>query len=57
MSTRDDDWASAERLCRLSAGDVRMAKAMGLNPRKLIQNIPSRKECWKVPVRDWVREL
>lgn len=34
-----------------------MAKALGLNPRKLIKNIPSPKERWKAPVRDWVREL
>jgi hypothetical protein len=57
MPSRDDDWAEAKRLCRLSAEDVRMAKALGLNPRKLIKNIPSPKERWKAPVRDWVREL
>jgi hypothetical protein len=57
MSARDDDWAAAKRLCRLSSGDVRMAKALGLNPRKLMKNIPSSQEGWKAPVRDWVREL
>lgn len=34
MRARDDDWAEAKRLCRLSAEDVRMAQALGLNPRK-----------------------
>ena len=57
MSARDDDWAAAKRLCRLSAEDVRMAKALGLNPRKLMKNIPSSQERWKAPVRDWVCEL
>ena len=34
-----------------------MAKALGLNPRKLMKNIPSSQQRWKLPVRDWVREL
>lgn len=57
MSARDDDWAKAKKLCRLSAEDVRMAKALGLNPRTLVKNIPNPKQRWKVPVCDWVREL
>ncbi|MEA2562096.1 MAG: hypothetical protein QOH06_3600 [Acidobacteriota bacterium] len=57
MSARDDDWAKAKRLCRLSAEDVRKARALGLNPRKLIANIPSPSQRWKAPVRDWIGEL
>lgn len=57
MSARDEDWAKAKRLCRLSAEDVRMARALGLNPRKLIKSIPSPGQRWKAPVREWVREL
>ncbi|HVT57990.1 MAG TPA: hypothetical protein VHR45_06300 [Thermoanaerobaculia bacterium] len=34
-----------------------MAQALGLNPRKLIKNIPSPSQRWKAPVRNWVREL
>ncbi len=34
-----------------------MAREMGLNPRKLIKNIPSPSERWKAPVAEWVREL
>ena len=34
-----------------------MAKEMGLNPRSLIKNIPSRTEPWKLPVKDWIREM
>jgi len=30
--------------CRLSKEDVGMAKEMGLNPRNLIKNIPSKSE-------------
>jgi len=50
-------WAEAKRRCRLSADDVRMAKEMGLNPRSLIKNIPSRTEQWKQPVKYWIRQL
>lgn len=54
---RESDWAEAKRLCRLSAEDVRKAQKLGLNPRKLVKNRPSPSQKWKLPVRDWVREL
>lgn len=53
----DAEWAEAKRLCRLSAEDVSKAKELGLNPRKLIKNIPSPSQRWKAPVHVWVREL
>jgi hypothetical protein len=34
-----------------------MAQALGLNPRKLIKNIPSPSQRWKAPVAEWVRAL
>jgi hypothetical protein len=54
---REDDWAEAKRLCRLSKEELRMARGMGLNPRKLIKNRPSPSQRWKAPVGAWVREL
>jgi len=54
---RDTLWAEAKRRCRLSEEDVRMAKEMGLNPRSLIKNIPSKSEPWKAPVKYWVRDI
>ena len=50
-------WAEAKRRCRLSSEDIRMAKEMGLNPRSLIKNIPSKSQQWKAPVRVWIREM
>jgi len=50
-------WAEAKRRCRLSAEDVRKAREMGLNPRKLMGNMPSPSQQWKAPVHVWVREL
>lgn len=51
------DWAEAKRRCRLSVEDVQKAKELGFQPKSLIKNIPSPTEQWKVPVRQWIREL
>jgi hypothetical protein len=51
------EWAEAKRKCRLNAETVRMAQQLGLNPRKLIKNIPSPSEPWKTPLQIWIREL
>lgn len=37
-------WTEAQRRCRLSDEAMRMAKDLGLSPRSLIKNIPSRTE-------------
>lgn len=50
-------WDEAERRCRLSPEALAMAKELGLNPRTLVKNIPSRSEPWKAPVEEWVRDL
>ena len=57
QNKKDRLWAEAKRRCRLNTEDVRMAKEMGLNPRSLIKNIPSKTELWKLPVKDWIREM
>jgi len=54
---RDAEWARAKKLCRLSVEEVRMARELGLNPRKLVKNIPGPSQRWKLPVPEWVREL
>lgn len=54
---REEDWAEAKRRCRLSAEEVRMARALGLNPRKLSKHVPSPSQPWKLPVGQWVRKL
>ena len=50
-------WAEAKRRCRLNNEDIRMAKELGLNPRSLLKNIPSKTQQWKLPVKDWIREM
>ena len=54
---KDRLWAEAKRRCRLNNEDIRIAKEMGLNPRSLMKNIPSKTERWKLPVKDWIRQM
>lgn len=54
---KDRLWVEAQRRCRLNIEDIRMAKEMGLNPRSLIKNIPSKSEPWKSPVKVWIHEI
>jgi hypothetical protein len=51
------EWTEANRRCRLSEEDVRMAKELGIGPRSLIKNIPSPNQQWKTTVKDWIRGL
>jgi hypothetical protein len=53
----DSEWAEAKNLCRLNVEDIRMAKELGMSPRGLRKNIPSPSQRWKLPVKDWIREL
>jgi hypothetical protein len=58
LNHKDDSaWEEAQRLCGLSAEEVRMARELGFKPKSLIKNIPSPSQQWKAPVRDWVRDL
>ena len=57
MTYSEQMWQDAQKKCRLSQEDVVLAKRLGLNPRSLIKNIPSPKEPWKAPVREWLHEL
>lgn len=54
---REAEWAEAKRRCRLNAETLQMAKELGLNPRSLIKNVPSKSQPWKIPVAVWVRAL
>src|SRR5262245_6139361 len=56
-SQNEDAWREVKRRCRLNDEEVRMAKALGFQPRSLIKNIPSRSQPWKAPVNEWVRSL
>ncbi len=58
MSNKEELWNEAKKKCKkLNAEDIKMAKAMGLNPKSLIKNIPSKNEQWKAPVKVWIHEM
>jgi hypothetical protein len=49
---RGDEWLEAQRRCRLSTEEVRMAKELGFEPHSLIKNIPAKSQPWKAPGRN-----
>jgi hypothetical protein len=57
MAYSDELWQEAKRKCRLNTEDLALAKRLGLNPKSLIKNIPSKSEPWKAPVSDWLHEI
>jgi len=57
MAYSKELWAEAKKKCRLNEEDIKIAKEMGLNPKSLIKNIPSKSEQWKVPVKEWLHEM
>ena len=57
MSYKPELWDEAKRRCHIGDEVIRMAKEMGLNPKSLIKNIPSRSEMWKAPVKDWIHDM
>lgn len=57
MAYSEQQWAEAKQKCHLNNEDIALAKLLGLNPRSLIKNIPSKSEPWKAPVKDWLHEI
>ena len=57
MAYSEQQWAEATQKCHLNNEDIALAKRLGLNPRSLIKNIPSKSEPWKAPVKDWLHEI
>ena len=52
----DEAWANAKKICRLNARQVEMARALGMNPRKLPGLRPSPQQRWKLPVGEFIEE-
>jgi len=52
----DEAWTNAKKICRLTARQVEMARALGMNPRKLPGLRPSPRERWKLPVGEFIEE-
>jgi hypothetical protein len=52
----DEAWTNAKKICRLTGRQVEMARALGMNPRKLPGLRPSPQERWKLPVGAFIEE-
>jgi hypothetical protein len=46
----EEAWRNAKKLCRLNRRQVEMARALGMNPKKLRGLRPSPNQKWKLPV-------
>ena len=57
MAYSEQLWQEAKKKCRLNNDDIALAKRLGLNPKSLIKNIPSKSEPRKAPVKDWLHEI
>ena len=57
MAYSEQEWQEAKKKCRLNNEDIALAKRLGLNPRSLIKNIPSKSEPWKAPVKYWLHDM
>ena len=57
MAYSEQLWQEAKKRCRLNDEDIARAMRLGLNPKSLIKNIPSKSEPWKAPVKDWLIEI
>ena len=57
MAYSEQLWQEAKKKCHLNNEDIARAKRLGLNPKSLIKNIPSKSEPWKAPVKDWLIEI
>lgn len=51
-----DAWRHAKKVCRLEARHVEMARALGMNPKKLPRLRPSAHQKWKQPVGEFIEE-
>ena len=49
-------WKEAKKLCRLSGRQVAMARALGMNPKKLPGLRPSPQQRWTLPVGAFIEE-
>jgi hypothetical protein len=50
------EWLNAKKLCRLSRRQMEMARALGMNPKKLPGLRPSPQQGWKLPVGAFIED-
>lgn len=54
---KDQVWVEAKHKFRLSDWHIKMAKELGLNPKKFGSLANHKQEPWKAPLPDFIEEL
>ena len=52
--TRDNYWGIAKKKYRLTPNQIKMAKELGMNPRKFGKYAPNKSEPWKGPLGEFI---
>ena len=50
----EEAWRNAKKICQLNARQVEMARALGMNPKKLPGLRPGPQQRWKLPVGEFI---
>jgi len=57
LSRKDQAWIDAKKKYRLNAETIRMAKELGLNPKKFGSLANHKQQPWKAPLHVFIRTL
>jgi hypothetical protein len=50
----EEAWRKAKKICQLNARQLEMARALGMNPKKLPALRPGPRQRWKLPVGEFI---
>ena len=53
----DQLWADAKKRYKLTDEHIRMAKELGLNPKKFGSYAPNKQELWKEPLPEFIEKI
>jgi hypothetical protein len=57
MKSKDADWVEAKKRYQLTDTHIKMAKELGMNPRKFGSLANHKQEPWKAPLPEFIEEL
>jgi hypothetical protein len=57
MKAQDKNWTEAKKRYHLTDSHVRMAKELGMNPKKFGSLANHKQEKWKAPLPEFIEEL
>jgi hypothetical protein len=57
MRIQDTDWIEAKKKYHLTENHIRMAKELGMNPKKFGSLANHKQEKWKAPLSEFIERL